>query len=322
MKRMKTLMTALLVLALMLPGLMTAEAVPTVGILQYVQHAALDAARDGFVKGLEEEGFVDQKNVNIIYQNGQADQSICASIADQFVADKVDLMLGIATPAVLALAGKTDSTPILGTAVTDFVGAKLAKSNEAPGFNISGTTDMNPVADQIRLIKRFLPEAKTVGILYTGSEINSQTQVRLALEEIKAQGMEALEATVNNSNDVQQAVQSLVDRVDVLYLPTDNIISSSIPIVVEEAMKAGIPLSCGEEAQVLGGGTFTLGVSYFNLGLQTGKMAARILRGEGKVGDMPIESQTDFAFLINKTACAALGIEIPEDLVEFAVDVE
>ncbi len=112
---------------------------------------------------------------------------------------------------------------------------------------------MNPVADQIRLIKRFLPEAGTVGILYTGSEINSQTQVRLALEEIKAQGMEALEATVNNSNDVQQAVQSLVDRVDVLYLPTDNIISSSIPIVVEEAMKAGIPLSCGEEAQVLGG---------------------------------------------------------------------
>lgn len=323
MKRIKHLLPLLLAIALVVPFFAFAgEKVPVVGILQYVQHGALDAAREGFLKGLEEEGYVPGESVTIDYQNGQADQSTNASIADKFVADQVDLMLGIATPAVLALAGKTDSTPILGTAVTDFVGAKLAKSNEAPGFNISGTTDMNPVADQIRLIKRFLPEAKTVGILYTGSEINSQTQVRLALEEIKAQGMEALEATVNNSNDVQQAVQSLVDRVDVLYLPTDNIISSSIPIVVEEAMKAGIPLSCGEEAQVLGGGTFTLGVSYFNLGVQTGKMAARILRGEGKVGDMPIESQTDFAFLINKTACAALGIEIPEDLAEFAVDVE
>ena len=320
MKRMKTLLAALLVLALLLPGLSLAEDKPVVGILQYVQHPALDAAREGFLKGLADAGFVDGQNVTVIYENGQASQDICASIADKFVADKVDLMLGIATPAVLSLAGKTDTTPILGTAVTDYVGARLANSNEAPGFNVSGTTDMNPVADQIRLIKRFMPEAKTVGILYTGSEINSQTQVKMALEEIAAQGMEAVEVTVNNSNDVQQAVQSLNDRVDVIYLPTDNIISSSIAIVAEEAMKAGIPLSCGEEAQVKGGGTFTLGVSYLRLGEQTGQMAAQILKGEAKVGEMPIQSQTDFEFLVNKTACDALGLTIPEDLLAFAVE--
>ncbi len=322
MKRMKVFTAALLALALLLPGLALAEDKPVVGILQYVQHDALDAAREGFLKGLADAGFVDGEQVTVVYENGQASQDICASIADKFVADKVDLMLGIATPAVLALAGKTDVTPILGTAVTDYVGARLAKSDEAPGFNISGTTDMNPVADQIKLIKRFVPDAKTVGILYTGSEINSQTQVKMALAEIAAQGMEAVEVTVNNSNDVQQAVQSLVDRVDVIYLPTDNIISSSIPIVAEEAMKAGIPLSCGEEAQVKGGGTFTLGVSYFRLGEQTGQMAAQILKGETKVGEMPIQRQTDFEFLINKTACEALGLPIPEDLMAFAIDVE
>ncbi|MGI6695370.1 MAG: ABC transporter substrate-binding protein [Christensenellales bacterium] len=322
MKRMKMITAALLVLALLLPGLSLAEDKPVVGILQYVQHPALDAAREGFLKGLAEAGFVDGENVTIVYENGQASQDICASVADKFVADKVNLMLGIATPAVLSLAGKTDATPILGTAVTDYVGARLANSNEAPGFNISGTTDMNPVADQIKLIKRFMPEAKTVGILYTGSEINSQTQVKMALEEIKNQGMEAVEVTVNNSNDVQQAVQSLVNRVDVIYLPTDNIISSSIPIVTEEAMKAGVPLSCGEEAQVKGGGTFTLGVSYFRLGEQTGRMAAQILKGEAKVGEMPIQSQTDFEFLINKTACDALGLTIPEDLAAFAIETE
>ena len=322
MKRSMNLLAALLVMALLLPGLGMAEEKPVVGILQYVQHDALDSARDGFVKGLADEGFVENVNVIFDYQNGQASQDICASIADKFVADGVDLMLGIATPAVLSLAGKTDRIPILGTAVTDFVGAKLAKSDDAPGFNVSGTSDMNPVADQIKLIKRFLPEAKVVGILYTGSEINSQTQVRLALEEIAAQGMEALEVTVNNSNDVQQAVQSLAGRCDAIYLPTDNIISAAIPIVAEEAMKAGLALSCGEEAQVTGGGTFTLGVNYFRLGEQTGQMAAQLLRGEANVGEMPIQRQTDFQYLVNKTACEALGIAVPEDLAEFAVEMK
>ncbi len=154
------------------------------------------------------------ESVTIDYQNGQADQSTNASIADKFVADQVDLMLGIATPAVLALAGKTDSIPILGTAVTDYVEARLVKSNEAPGFNISGTTDMNPIKDQIAMIKTFVPEAKTVGLIYTGSEINSQLQANIAREEIEALGMAYTEVTVNNSNDVQQAMLSLVKECD------------------------------------------------------------------------------------------------------------
>jgi putative ABC transport system substrate-binding protein len=235
-----------------------------------------------------------------------------------FVADKVDLALGIATPAVLALAGRTDSIPILGTAVTDYVAAKLINSNEAPGLNVSGTTDMNPVAEQIALLHRMVPDARRVGMLYTGSEINSQIQARLAKEALEELGLAVVELTVTSSNEVQQTVVSLLDQVDVIYVPTDNIIASAMPLVAQAALDKGVPVACGEEGQVHSGGTFTLGINYFRLGEQTGHMAAKLLRGEAKVAAMPIQSQTEFEYLINKTYCEAIGLEIPEDLLPFA----
>ncbi len=319
MKKRFAILSLLLALVLVLPAY--AQELPLVGILQYVQHPALDAAREGFIQGLKEEGFVDGETVRLDYQNGQGSQDINASIADSFIASKADLMLGIATPSVQALAGKTETIPILGTAVTDYVAAKLVKSNEAPGFNVSGTTDMNPVADQIQMAKRLVPDAKTLGLLYTSSEVNSQLQAGLARQEAEKLGLKVVEVTVNNSNDVQQAAISVLTQCDVLYVPTDNIIASSISLVAEEALSRKIPIACGEEGVVRGGGTFTLGISYFNLGVQTGKMAAQLLRGEVKVSEMPIQRQSEFTYLVNKTFMDKIGLEIPADLLPFAEEI-
>ena len=321
MKRIKHLLPLLLAIALLMPFFAFAgEKVPVIGILQYVQHGALDLAREGFLKSLADQGYVPGENITIDYQNGQADQSTCASVADKFVADQVDLMLGIATPAVLALAGKTDSVPILGTAVTDYVEARLVQSNEAPGFNISGTTDMNPIKDQIALIKKFVPEAKTVGLIYTGSEINSQLQASIAKTEIEALDMVYTEVTVNNSNDVQQAMLSLVNNCDVIYIPTDNVLASSMPIVAEVAVAEKRPVICGDMGMVEAGGQFTLGIDYYKLGEQTGVMAGRILRGEAEVSTMPIESQSSYSYYVNKTLCEAIGLAIPEDMLAYAME--
>ena len=320
MKKLLTALILLLILTLALPAA-AADKTPLVGILQLVQHPALDAAREGFIKGLADAGFTDGDNVKLDYHNGQGSQDIMASIADQFVAAPVDLALAIATPAVQALAGKTESIPILGTAVTDFVQAKLVESNEHPGFNVSGTSDMNPVAEQIDLIKRLVPEAKTLGLLYTSSEVNSQIQAALARERAEQLGLKVVEVTVNNTNDVQQAAVNILGQVDVLYIPTDNVVASSIALVVEEALSRKIPIAGSEAAHVHGGGTFTLGIDYFKLGEQTGHMAARILRGEAQVSEMPIERQDQFDHLINKTYMEALGLAIPEDLLPFAIEV-
>ncbi|NLW21412.1 MAG: ABC transporter substrate-binding protein [Clostridiales bacterium] len=320
MKKLLTALILLFILTLALPAV-AADKTPLVGILQLVQHPALDAAREGFIKGLADAGFTDSDNVKLDYHNGQGSQDIMASIADQFVAAPVDLALAIATPAVQALAGKTESIPILGTAVTDFVQAKLVETNEHPGFNVSGTSDMNPVAEQIDLIKRLVPEAKTLGLLYTSSEVNSQIQAALAKERAEQLGLSVVEVTVNNTNDVQQAAVNILGQVDVLYIPTDNVVASSIALVVEEALSRKIPIAGSEAAHVHGGGTFTLGIDYFKLGEQTGHMAARILRGEAQVSEMPIERQDQFDHLINKTYMEALGLAIPEDLLPFAIEV-
>lgn len=320
MKKTLTLLALLLAVSFLFPAL-AAEKLPKVGILQYVQHQALDAAREGFIKALAEEGFVDGKTVILEYQNGQASQDINASIADRFIAQPVDLVLAIATPSVQAVAGKTDTIPILGTAVTDYVLAKLVKSNEVPGFNVSGTTDMNPVEDQIALLKRLVPDAKTMGIIYSPNEVNSQLQADLARAEAEKLGMKVEVVTVNNTNDVQQAAVSILEKVDALYVPTDNILASSIALVAEEALIRKVPIAAGEEGLVRGGAAFTIGINYFKLGEQTGRMAAQILRGEAKVGDMPIQRQNDFEYLINKTFCDAIGLEIPEDLTAFAVEI-
>ncbi len=168
------------------------------------------------------------------------------------------------------------------------------------------------------MIKTFVPEAKTVGLIYTGSEINSQLQANIAREEIEALGMAYTEVTVNNSNDVQQAMLSLVKECDVIYIPTDNVLASSMPIVAEVALAEYRPVICGDKGMVKEGGQFTLAIDYYKLGEQTGRMAARILRGEARVEDMPIESQSEYSYYVNKTLCEAIGLAIPEDMLPYA----
>ena len=318
---MKKLLAVLLSLTLILAcGAAYAEDKPVIGIIQQMDHVALNAARDGFVKALEDNGFVDGETITLDIQNGQGDQSNLATIADRFISEKADLVLAIATTAATTMAGKTESIPILGTAITDYVSAKLVESNEKPGYNVSGTSDMNPVSAQIELLKKLAPEAKTVGVLFTSGETNSVIQAAMAKEAIEAQGMTYVEGTATNTNDVQQAVQQLVGKCDAIYLPTDNVMASSMPIIYGVTAESKTPVICGESGMVYNGGLATLGISYFQLGYETGLMAVEVLGG-ADISEMPIRFATEgFEYAINKTVADEIGLEIPDDLLPFAFE--
>src|SRR5665647_935324 len=293
-----------------------------IGILQYVEHSALDAAREGFVTALADSGYVDGEKIIIDVQNAQADQSNLSTISDRFVSNNEALILAIATPATQAIAGKTTEIPILGTAVTDYVVARLVDSNEVPGGNVSGTTDMNPISEQIDLLIKLVPTAKTVGVLYTSSEDNSVLQAKIAKEAIEKAGLKYVEVTVTNSNDVQQATQSLVGQCDAIYVPTDNVIASAMPVVYGVTVESKTPVICGESGMVLNGGLATLGINYSDLGYQTGLMAVKILKGEAETATMPIESATKFDFAINGKVAKEIGLEIPADLQQYVIEAE
>ncbi|MEI7615575.1 MAG: ABC transporter substrate-binding protein [Actinomycetota bacterium] len=322
---MKKTIIIVLVLALALALAMagctaqTAKSNAKIGIIQYVEHVALDSARDGFIKALSDKGYVDGKNIAIDLQNAQADQSNLSTISDRFVSNKVDLVLAIATPAAQSIAGKTTTIPILATAITDFVSAKLVNSNEAPGGNVSGTTDMNPIKEQIDLLVKLVPNAKTVGVIYTSSEDNSILQAAIAKKAIEALGLKYIEVTVTNSNDVQQAAQSIVGKCDALYIPTDNVLASSMPVIHGVTLESKTPVICGESGMVVNGGLATLGINYTDLGYTTGLMAVKILKGEAKTATMPIESASGFDFAINGTVATEIGLTIPKDLEQYII---
>jgi len=297
-----------------------ADGKKNIGIIQYVDHIALDSARQGFIDALADNGYKDGETITIDYQNAQGDASNMSTIGERFVSNKVDLILAIATPAAQAMAGKTTEIPILGTAITDYVVARLVDSNEVPGGNVSGTTDMNPVKEQIDLLVKLVPDAKTVGVLYTSSEDNSILQAKLAKEAIEALGLKYVEVTVSNSNEVQQATQAIVGQCDAIYIPTDNIFASAMPIVHGVTSESKTPVICGESGMVKSGGLATLGINYYDLGYQTGLMAVKVLRGEAEPATMPIESATGFDFAINGTVAKEIGLEIPDDLKQYVFE--
>ncbi len=319
MKRTVRLLTLLLTLVLLvgLVGCSGNSKKKSIGIIQYMEHAALDASREGFIKALKDNGYVEGENLKIDVQNAQGDQSNLSTISDRFVSNKVNLVLAIATPAAQSIAGKTTNIPILATAITDFVSAKLVNSNEVPGGNVSGTTDMNPIKEQMDLLVKLVPDAKTVGVIYTSSEDNSILQAALAKEAIEKLGLKYVEATVTNSNDVQQATQSIVGQCDAIYLPTDNTLATAVPVVHGVTSQSKTPVICGESGMVDNGGLATLGINYYDLGYQTGLMAVKILKGEAKPETMPIESATGFDFAINGTVAEEIGLKIPADLQQY-----
>lgn len=291
-----------------------------IGISQFVEHPALDAARKGFIDGLKEAGFEEGKNVTFELENAQADFPTTQTIASKFVGEKVDMILAIATPSAQSAANATKDIPILITAVTDPVSAGLAKSLEKPDTNVTGTTDMNPIKEQLQLLKQILPNAKNVGILYNAAEANSKVQVDIAKKAAEELGLTIHEATVANSSEVNQAVQSIAGKVDAIYAPTDNTVASSIGAVVKVCNDAKIPVIAAERGMVDGGALATLGIDYYLLGKQTGKVAARVLNGE-KPGDIPIEGSKDLKLIINKKSADTLGIKIPDELMSKADEI-
>ena len=295
-----------------------ADAKVNVGIVQLVEHPALDAANKGFIDGMASKGYKEGQNVVYDRQNAQADQSNLQNIAQRFVSNKVNLICAIATPAAQTVANATPDIPIVGTAITDYVVAKLVKDNKKPGTNVTGTTDMNPIEAQLDLALKLVPNAKAIGTIYCSSEVNSQLQVDILKAAAKTKGVEIKEATVSTVNDIQQAARSLVGKVDALYIPTDNILASAMPTLSIVAVEAKLPVVCGEGGMEKAGGTATLGIDYYKLGVQTGEMAADILAGKAKPQDMAIQSQKDFEIVINEANAKKIGLNIPEEIMKKA----
>ncbi|MBR5485580.1 MAG: ABC transporter substrate-binding protein [Oscillospiraceae bacterium] len=295
----------------------TKENAVQIGIIQLVEHDSLDTARQGFIDRLASEGYVDGQNLEIDYQNAQGDQSNCVTIADKFVAAQYDLILAISTPASQAMVNATDEIPILVCCVTDPAASKLCQSNEIPGCNVSGTSDLTPVAEQIELLKELVPDAKTVGLIYSSSESNSKIQIEFAKEKCSELGLEIVEITVAGTNEIHQSIESVIGKVDALYTPSDNVAASSVSTIAGIAQDAGIPFIVSVEEMVKNGGTATLSLDYYKMGEMTADQAVSILRDGADISKMPIQYQTDEAKLvINEDYCKAIGLEIPASLKE------
>lgn len=281
----------------------------TVGVLQLVEHGSLNAAYEGFKEGLAEAGYTEGENLTIEYQNAQNSQDNLKSMSERLVNASPDLLLGIATPAAVSLANETTDTPIVVTAVTDLVGAKLADSNEEPGRNITGTSDMVPIEQQINLLLSIVPDAKTIGIMYNAGEANSKIQADLAEEALKAAGVDVKVLTANTTNDVQQVTTSLAKDVDGIYVPTDNTFASAAAIVGEVAKETKTPIVAGSVEQVDDGALATYGIDYKSLGIQTGKLAAKILDGDAEPATTPVETADNLELVVNEEMAAVLGID-------------
>ncbi|HHX80254.1 MAG TPA: ABC transporter substrate-binding protein, partial [Acholeplasmataceae bacterium] len=289
--------------------------------LQYVEHNALTEARQGFIDVLEEAGYVQGENINITILNPQTDAPTMSLQAKELVR-KSDLILAIATPAASAVVNEAKdqgkNTPILFTAVTDPVDAKLIKSNEAPGGNVTGTNDMNPIKEQISLVKEMLPNATKLGIIYTGSEPNSELQANVAKEEAEKAGLEVFVKTIQTINDLQPVANQLALQVDAFYIPTDNAIAGAMGVIKDIINEKKIPAIVGEPNVVDAGGTITYGVNYYELGRLTAEMAVKILKDGINPKDIPSVGLSEYDLVINKKQLDEIGISIPEALLERA----
>ena len=284
-----------------------------IGICQLVQHDALDAATKGFKDALTET-FGDA--VTFDEQNAQGDSNTCSTIINSFVSDNVDLILANATPALQAAQAGTNEIPILGTSVTEYgVALGIDGFDGTVGGNISGTSDLAPLDEQAAMLHELFPDAKNVGLLYCSAEPNSQYQVdtvKAALEEL---GYSCEYYAFSDSNDLSTIATKAASESDVLYVPTDNTAASNTEIINNICQPAGIPVIAGEEGICAGCGVATLSISYYDLGVATGKMAVKILNGESDISEMPIEYAPQFTKKYNKTICEALGITVPDDYI-------
>ena len=284
-----------------------------IGILQYMEHDSLSKAREGFISELEEADYIEGENLTINYQNAQGDQANLQSMSESLIGEN-EVILSIATPAAQSLATVTQEDPILFTAVTDPVDAGLVADNEAPGGNVTGTSDMVPIEEQVALLLSLAKDAKTIGIIYNSSEPNSKIQADLAQEAIEAEGIEVKILTVTTTNDVQQVMTTLAQEVDAVYIPTDNTLASTMPTVGEIALEYKLPVVPGSAEMVEAGGLATYGINYEELGRQTAQMALKIIEDGADPAEMPVETSDNLELVINEEVAESLGID-PESIV-------
>ena len=279
-----------------------------IGVIQTIEHAALDQSREGFEEALKDAGL----DYELDYQNAQGDQSANQTIATKFANDGKDLVLAIGTQAAQAEASATSDIPIVGTAITDFAGSGLVDSNDAPGGNVTGSSDLTPVADQIDMLHKVLPDAKTVGILYCSAENNSEIQVEMAEEALDKLGIKHERYTVSSSNEIQQVVESMVGKVDAIYAPTDNTIAAGMSTVAMVANEHKLPTIVGCDTMVEDGGMLSYSINYKDLGYKAGEMAVKILKGEAKPAEMPIEylDKSGSSLVKNEETAKACGVDL------------
>jgi len=326
----KQLITVICLIAALLMAAACADSATTttddgtinIGMLQIIDHPALDAARNGFISGLADEGWIETEHVNYHRFSAQGDMSNAHAMAIQLVDMDVDLLLGIATPTSQALANATETIPIVITAVTDPLLAGLVESYERPNTNVTGTSDLTPVAQQFQLLTTLLPDAQVVGIMFNAGEVNSQIQADMAIAQARAMGLEYVLGVAPSTADVAQVVESIIAQVDVIYIPTCNTMAAAYTTIVMIADEHDVPIIAGEEGAMSAGALATEGINYYNLGRQTAVMAAQILRGESTPQEMPIQWQEHTTLVINTAAAERLNIYIPANLLEGAVIVE
>lgn len=286
--------------------------IKTIGITQLAEHPSLDKARDGFIKALEDNGYKDGENIKIDYQNAQNDMPTTQIIANKFVSDKKDLIYAISTPSAQAAYNATKDIPILITAVTDPVAAGLVKSIDKPERNVSGTSDYISIDKNLELIKMFIPDAKTIGVLYNTSEVNSKIQVDTLEEYASKNNYKVVEKGVSSSMEISQAMSSLVDKIDVLYVPTDNLIVSSMPIVSKIATNNKVPIISSEDGSVKSGALACQGIDYEKLGYKTGELAVKVLNGE-EISNIPVTMLDETQIIVNEDTLNSLSLEKIDD---------
>ena len=322
---MKKLFCIALALVMTLSLSLTALAADTVtiGIAQFAEHGSLDNCREGFIAGLAENGFFEGENLKIEYQNAQADMGIANQIATQFVSEGVDMMCAIATPSAQACYNAADGKdiPTIFTAISDPVAAMLAGEDKMPLGNVTGTSDALPVEAQLKTIRAMMPEATKIGILYTTSETNSESQIKVFEAVAPQYGFEIVTSGISTSADIPLALDALLPKVDCLTNLTDNTVVSALALVLDKAHTAGKPVFGSEIEQVKLGCVASEGLEYYELGRQTGAMAAKILKGEAKASEMPYEIIEEASLYVNSAAMAALNMTLPEDLAARAQDV-
>jgi putative ABC transport system substrate-binding protein len=316
----KTLRTLLGASLLAAASLAQAQDTKTVAITQIVEHPALDAVYQGVKDELADEGFKEGDNLKIMHESAQGNSAIAAQIARKFIGEEPDVIVAIATPSAQTVAAAARNIPVVFSAVTDPVGAKLVKSLDKPGANITGVSDMLPIDKHIDLLQRVMPDAKRIGTVYNPGEANAVSLVNLLDERLKARGLTLVKAAATKTSEVLGAARSLVGDVDAIYLTTDNTVISAAEAVISVGERADIPVFAADTATVERGAVAALGFNYYNHGRQTGKMVARVLNG-ASTADMPVETMDTLDLYVNPAAAKKMGITLSDDLIKEAKEV-